>query len=224
MQKKKELYPVIYKITNLVNGKIYIGSAKNYWNRMWTHISRLRNKTHCNQYLVNSWHKYGEDNFKFEVLEIVGDVKNLLDREQYYLDLFKPYDIKIGYNINVKASSTLGYKHTDETKKVMSLCKKGKSQSEEHKRKVQEWRKTNHPTRGKKGKDNKRSIPILQYDLFGNFVAEFSSISEAYEKTGIKHSNISLIINKKIKQCNKYTFFKKGEDIDFSIFPIKTRR
>jgi len=224
MQKKNELYPVIYKITNIVNGKIYIGSAKNYWNRMWTHISRLRNKTHYNQYLINSWHKYGEENFKFEILETVDNIKNLLDREQYYLDLFKPYDIKIGYNINIKASSTLGYKHTDEAKKAMSLSKKGKPQSEEHKKKVQEWRKNNHPMKGKKGKDNKRSIPILQYDLFGNFVEEFSSILEASEKTGIKHGNISLVINKKIKQCNKYTFFKKDEVINTSMFPIKTRR
>lgn len=53
--------------------------------------------------------KYGYSNFKLEILEYC-DVPNVIEREQYYLDLLNPE-----YNILKTAGSTLGYKHTEET-------------------------------------------------------------------------------------------------------------
>lgn len=48
--------------------------------------------------------------------------KNLLEREQFYFDIFKP-----ALNINKIARSTLGFKHTEETRLLMSIQRKGKS-------------------------------------------------------------------------------------------------
>lgn len=57
--------------------------------------------------------KYGFSNFSLEILEYC-DRDNVLQKEQYYLDLLKPV-----YNIVEKAGSTLGYRHTEETLRKM---------------------------------------------------------------------------------------------------------
>lgn len=75
----------IYMIQNKVNGKRYIGKSVNLKQRWSTHQSRLDRNVHKNDYLQNSWDKYGNDAFKFFILEYVSQDR-LLDREQWYLD------------------------------------------------------------------------------------------------------------------------------------------
>lgn len=91
----------VYKITCIPNNRIYIGSAKNIkirWNR---HINDLNLDKHINIYMQRSFNKYGIDNFKFEIVEKC-DTNILLIREQYYLDLYKPYIN--GFNIGISSS------------------------------------------------------------------------------------------------------------------------
>jgi group I intron endonuclease len=95
----------IYKITNETTGKFYIGSAKDIDWRWFEHKRDLRLKSHCNPKLQHSWDFYGEDKFTFVVLEEVEpDKQKLFEREQYYLDTFKPYIRGMGYNISPTAS------------------------------------------------------------------------------------------------------------------------
>jgi group I intron endonuclease len=90
----------IYKITNKVNGKFYVGSSKDIEHRWYCHKNDLRAKRHINPKLQHSWDFYGEDKFSFDVIEEVKSDENLLlEREQYHLNLLKPYERKIGYNI-----------------------------------------------------------------------------------------------------------------------------
>jgi len=105
----------IYIIINKVNGKFYIGSACSLNGRWAVHRSKLNNRTHPNSHLQNSWNKYGEENFKFRVLEPVKDVNNLLEREQFWMDLLKPE-----YNILPTAGSPLGVKRSEESKQKFS--------------------------------------------------------------------------------------------------------
>jgi group I intron endonuclease len=94
----------IYKITNTVNGKFYIGSSVNIDRRLSEHKSMLAIGTHRNPILQRAWDKHGADKFTFEVIEeCANDRKVCFEREQYYLDLFKPF-LEIGYNIETKAS------------------------------------------------------------------------------------------------------------------------
>ena len=87
----------IYKIENLVNGKLYIGSTVNYENRFRNHMSELNRNIHKNHHLQSSWNKHGENNFKFSVIcEIEDELKYSL--EQWFLDNLSPFD-KNGYNI-----------------------------------------------------------------------------------------------------------------------------
>jgi group I intron endonuclease len=116
----------IYKITNRVNGKIYIGSAKSVSHRLSEHKWYLKNNNHENPHLQNAVNKYGLDNFDFSILEDVEQSK-LLEREQYYLDLYKSYEEETGYNIRRKAKSNLGLKHSKETIRKISENNKGKN-------------------------------------------------------------------------------------------------
>jgi len=94
----------IYKITNNVTGKFYIGSAKDIDWRWIIHRRDLRANRHCNPKLQHSWNFYGEDKFSFIILEEVEPIQEkLFEREQYYLDTFKPYIRGLGYNISPKA-------------------------------------------------------------------------------------------------------------------------
>jgi len=123
----------IYQIANLVNGKIYVGSAVKFYNRKAGHINKLKRGVHVNGRLQNSWNKHGNDSFVFELLELVADKSNLIAREQYWIDLLKPE-----YNLCSTAGSMLGVKFSAESKAKMSLAhmgnkiQLGKKQSREH--------------------------------------------------------------------------------------------
>ena len=84
----------IYKIVNIVNNKLYIGSSKNINDRWIKHKRQLRSNTHHNIHLQRSWNKYGSDNFKFEIVENV-DESLLMSREEYWINYTKA-DYNIG--------------------------------------------------------------------------------------------------------------------------------
>lgn len=89
----------IYKITNIVNGKFYIGSSCDI-ERRWSEHRTRNNGGQCNNKLIQrAWIKYGEENFKFEILEVVENSKQLLTREQYWITQTKCWHRNIGYNI-----------------------------------------------------------------------------------------------------------------------------
>lgn len=123
----------IYKITNIKNGKVYIGSASKSFNTRWQqHRNALKRGDHYNNHLQMSWNKYGEDSFIFEVLEIC-DAENCIERENYNISL---YNFEILYNILPQAGSTLGAKRTKETKDKISKSHIGKRASIEAREKM----------------------------------------------------------------------------------------
>jgi group I intron endonuclease len=95
----------IYKITNTTNKKFYIGSAKDIDHRWYCHTNDLNANRHVNPKFQNAWHKYGESSFTFEIIESVEPKPELLlEREDHYLQLLKPYEQSVGYNIGANAS------------------------------------------------------------------------------------------------------------------------
>jgi group I intron endonuclease len=110
----------IYKILNKINGKFYIGSAEDFEQRWYkkpsSHLKTLEKNIHCNRYLQRAWNKYGKDKFEFLIVEECS-IEKLIEREQYYLDLWEPWKEEIGYNICKFAGSPLGLRWTEESKK-----------------------------------------------------------------------------------------------------------
>lgn len=95
----------IYKITNKINGKVYIGESFDIESRWRQHINELNNNTHHSYKLQHDWNKYGKDGFKFEIIkDITNDTIPNYDLEMvlllYEFNEIKKYDsINKGYNI-----------------------------------------------------------------------------------------------------------------------------
>ena len=119
----------IYKITNTINDRFYIGSSVNIHKRLNEHKRMLRKNIHDNDFLQKSWNKHGEDHFKFEIIELIIDKSTLIIREQFYLDLINPFNENTTYNICKIAGNMLGFKHSEETKKLLSDLHKGNKYS-----------------------------------------------------------------------------------------------
>lgn len=119
---EKSLYKTsgIYCIENLENGKRYIGSSVNVGRRMSKHRGELRRGKHHSRYLQNTYNKNGIEIFRFFLLEEVEEYSNLLKVEQEYLDREKPE-----YNMCPTAGNRLGYRHSEETKKLLAAAARG---------------------------------------------------------------------------------------------------
>lgn len=105
----------IYEISNLVNGKRYIGSAVSFAARWLKHTSQLSRGCHHSRILQNAWDKYGAGSFEFRCV-LVCDRENLMLYEQTVIDAFQPE-----YNVCKKAFSCLGVKRTkDSIEKMIS--------------------------------------------------------------------------------------------------------
>ena len=88
----------IYQITNVFNGKKYVGSTVDFERRWKRHLDNLRKGRHHNSRLQRAYNKYGEGVFEFSVLEYVGTNRNLLEREQFYINLLHPeYNVLRAY-------------------------------------------------------------------------------------------------------------------------------
>ena len=106
----------IYRLTNLINSKTYVGSANDLTIRLRVYFS-VNRLTNSNMAIYKAIIKYDHENFKLEILEYCNpDV--LLSREQYYLDILKPE-----YNQLKVAGSSFGYKHTAEAKEKFKTRK-----------------------------------------------------------------------------------------------------
>lgn len=118
----------IYGILNLINGKIYIGSAVNKHNRLNDHKSKLNLNKHPSKHLQGSYNKYGFFAFEFLVLEYC-DKEALLEREKYWIILTDATNPNYGYNKRKIPNSNLGLKlgpASDARKKRMSEIHTGR--------------------------------------------------------------------------------------------------
>jgi group I intron endonuclease len=116
----------VYIIRNIINGKIYIGSAVNLERRLKYHRWALNKETHSNIYLQRAWNKDGEEFFVFEEY-FYCEVKDLIFHEQLTIDAsIVRYGRENIYNISPTAGSTLGRKHSEETKKKIGDAFRGK--------------------------------------------------------------------------------------------------
>lgn len=169
----------VYTITNLVNGKIYVGSTKQSFKERWAcHLCLLKGNKHINTHLQSSWNKYGESNFKFEILEKYP-IELCLSMEQYWINMLNVCNRKFGYNQNVLSTGRFGSKLSEESKRKI---RKARSKQE-----------------------NCGQIVILKFNLCGVFLKRYSSLKIAsIENNNIGTSNISKCAKGIYKTCGGF--------------------
>lgn len=89
---------LIYKITNTINNKCYIGLTKNLVNRIWEHKKCSSGKHKINCYIHKAINKYGEANFRLDVIEKCTEF-NVHEKEKFYIKLYKSNNCTFGYNL-----------------------------------------------------------------------------------------------------------------------------
>lgn len=192
MQKNIRNNPGIYKIVNLINNKVYIGSSVHLLRRSYEHSTRLNSNT-CisNKYLQRAWNKYGSNSFEFHVIEYCGKEK-LIEREQYWIDMYCSYEEQYGYNLRKVAESNRGLFPSEETKAKIRASNLGQKRSPETCEKIKnriitlEWRA--NMSKGMKGK----KVPDSTKQLLLKFASQPKSeetkrkISESLKKRAIE--------------------------------------
>ena len=173
----------IYKITNTINGKCYIGeTTKSDPEKRWKeHKNTIKRRAGCPA-LQNSVIKHGIDNFKFEILIICFDE----DRYKYEIEYIKKYKTLIpnGYNIleGGPGGGFKGKKHSEETKKRMSENMKQKYiDNPELKKEMSE-----------------RNKILMSSDIIKNKISEGMNHSKKYQQM-ILDKKVGIFNNR--KQC-----------------------
>ena len=124
-------YNYIYKITNQINGKIYIGKHS---------TDNLDDGYMGSGILIcKAEKKYGIENFTKEYLAFCDTEERLNWFEKFYIKKYKAKEV--GYNLTDGGDGHLGFIMTEETKQKLSEAKKGKTFSKEHKQKLSEAKK-----------------------------------------------------------------------------------
>lgn len=183
----------IYCIVNLVNNKVYIGKALDIYRRIKDHITDLnrKNTQKENNYLINSWHKHGKDNFHYLVLEYVEKDENLelnLKKKELYWQMEKNCTNRDkGYNLRLD-SSTKMIVH-DDTRRKCSESQKRRHQENPNARheiaeKVKQYWENNPEARADmaiKVSKAKQKYNFLQYDKEMNLIKIWESVNEITE-------------------------------------------
>lgn len=130
----------VYRIFNRVSGKQYIGQSRRVKKRIADHFCLLRQGKHPNQYLQRSFKKYGESAFGWELEVCCEDPADLDSIELAALN----GDLEFNgtdelYNIALQSpKGMLGRRHTEESKRKMSLGNMGKKASADLRRRLSE--------------------------------------------------------------------------------------
>ena len=213
----------IYKITNNINGKIYIGQTTRSVEERWSNHCSASSKCHA---IKNAIDKYGKENFICSILTQCSD-KNSLDYwEKYYINLYDSY--LNGYNCSYNPGGFfLGQNHSEDSRKKISstmkrkglrpkiteeiiekrrlklLGKKRSPHSSETKLKISKANSgSNHGMWNRRGKDCPNSgLPIL----CNNGIIYYSQ-AEAARELNLAQANIHKVLSKQRNHTGGYTF------------------
>ncbi len=169
----------IYRIYCKENNKSYIGSAACTKSNMKTrigfnarflnHQTQLSKNKHRNAYLQNAYNLYGEESFTFEIVEFCHS-DDCAEKEIYYMEVYQSMIYENGFNIIKQPLTNYAGNFTQEHKDKISKSLTGRIRPVED---IVKFSKT-----------------VLQYDLDGNFIREYYSMSEASRVTGIQRQDI----------------------------------
>jgi len=177
----------IYRWTNNISAKSYVGSSINLSARLYRYYSLAHIAAQAKHSLIcKALVKYGYSNFRFEILEYCNK-HDTISREQYYIDLLKPE-----YNILPTAGSPLGYIHTEEAKSKMRgpriLTTERLTKIRENISKI----------------NAKRALPVEVFDTENGGKVEYESIRLAARELNSNDSTIRRYIKSKKPYLGRY--------------------
>ena len=189
----------VYCLVNLINGHIYIGSSVNLAVRMSNYLNTtyLKNRKNNNMPIIQALLKYGQENFAILIVEYV-DIENLSVRETFYITHFLPY-----YNVLKQGYSSLGYKHTEATKKLLSELAQNKVHSEKTKSLISKalvgennpfYNKSHSMDAKLRMIEANSAYPVYIYNSFKKLLVNFPSVKTLANLIKSNHSTIVDII------------------------------
>lgn len=199
---------VIYKYTNKVNGKVYIGQTINENKRRekWKNLKA----PYAGNYINRARAKYGTESFNYEIIsEVLNEDEDILREtlnslEEKYISLYHSKDPRFGYNLADGGGAGKGQIVSSETRNKISKAHKGlkKKMSKQGKKNISLSHKTPRPWAWKK---------VAQYDKnTGKLLKVWNSLSEVTNHFGDK-SNSNLIYAIQGKYRHKYYHGYKWE-------------
>lgn len=153
----------IYKIINVVNNKFYVGSAVDFTRRKRIHWWNLRRGKHANKHLQAAWLKYGEESFKFLIVEELPDDADILAAENVWLKehVGKEYCYNLATDATAPTTGWAGEKnpmygktfsHTEEAKAKIAAASASRFQTNEEKAKRRKSMQGHHVSASTKAK------------------------------------------------------------------------
>lgn len=221
----------IYAITNVGNGKVYVGSTTNFKRRWAWHKRYLRGGYHDNLHLQAAWNKYGEATFEFGILEYLDNPEELHLAEQFWMDVYREEGSEL-YNFGLAARNPmLGRKHTEETRRKLSEAHKGHRHSAETRRKISKagkgrkhteearrkmsdanrGRRLTEETRRKIGEANAKPYPAFIHKDTGEVIPAGVNLAEMCRERGLVHQLIDAVKHGKRHSHHGWILFEKGE-------------
>ena len=173
------MYYTIYKTTNLINGKYYIGKHQTeniYDNYYGSGVA-----------LEKSIKKYGKENFKKEILFIFDNEKEMNQKERELVNESFVND-RNNYNLGLGGEGGpmfLGKHHSDETRKKLQKLAKNRTLSEETKKKISNSNKNRTFSEETKKKISEKLSKLHKTDVWKNKVSK--SLKAYYDKIGRKN-------------------------------------
>lgn len=123
----------VYRITNKLNNKVYIGKSKDALKRFRIHLKIVKGGKEKYPRKFHAIHaaiaKYGVENFSFEILHEINTEVESFDLEMKEISFI---DLDQRYNLSNGGEGNSGWKHTEKSKKKMSKSRKGKKFTLEH--------------------------------------------------------------------------------------------
>jgi group I intron endonuclease len=192
----------VYCLINKINGHTYVGSSINLSSRMKNYLNNtfLKSRQNSNMPIVKALLKYGQSNFSVWILEYV-EPEILTTRETFYITLVIPY-----YNVLKQGYSSLGYKHTEETKQLLSELAKNKTHSDKTKALIaRSLIGDNNPFYNKSHSieskiriiEAKSAYPIYIYNSFKELLVIFPSVLTLAKLIKSNHSTLVDVIKEK---------------------------
>ena len=116
---------IVYKITNLINNKIYVGKTTKSINKRFSeHVKESKNLL-SKRYLCSAIRKYGKENFSIETIQLCESIEKLNKSEIYWI---KELNSKApnGYNLTNGGDGNNGYIFTDEGREKIRMSLLGR--------------------------------------------------------------------------------------------------